>query len=261
MAVQKKENGDEIQVVSIRKGRITFQVIGTTPLILHRLSEKARRELLMPSPKKNQNEKATTLKHNPYEEYRDSADVSPDPESPTLLLIPAISFKCALARAAIDMPGSATKAAIGRLTYVVGDYVPVFGKPMLHMSIVRMSDMARTPDVRTRVILPEWACTLTIEFVTPILKDQAIANLLGGAGIMQGVGDYRTEKGKGNYGSFELTHDNASESRFKSICKMGRKVQVAGMESPECYDAETANLLSWFMGEAKRREFKIKEIA
>jgi len=215
----------------------------------------------MPSPKKNQNQKATTLKHNPYEEYRDSADVSLDPSSPTLLLIPAISFKCALARAAIDMPGSATKAAIGRLAWVVGDFVQVYGKPQLHMSIVRMSDMARTPDVRTRCIVPEWACSVTIEFATPILKEQAVTNLFAGAGILQGVGDYRTEKGKGTYGSFEPTHDDATEARYKAICKMGRKVQVEGMDNPECYDAETANLLSWFTGEAKRREFKIKEIA
>lgn len=251
------ERGDEIQVVQVKRGRVTFCVLGTTPLICHRLSEKARRELLLPSPKKTAADKATTLKHDPYEEYRNSADVFSDESAQTLLCIPAVSFKAAMRGAAIDLPGSATKAAIGRLCYVEGDYVPIYGLPKLHMSVVRMADMARTPDIRTRLIVPQWASIVTVNFVTPILKEVAVANLLAGAGITQGVGDWRTEKGKGNYGSFELCED--ADARFKALLKIGRKQQVAAMKDPECYDGETADLLTWFTGEAKRREFKVKE--
>lgn len=253
----KADAATEIDVVEVRRQRVTVRIVGTNPLILNCMSEKAMRELLMPSPKKNAQEKATTLKHNPYAEFRASADMSDDPRAPTLLQIPSTAFKGAMCSAAIDLPGSATRAAIGRLTYVEGDYVPIFGVPKLHMAIVRMADISRTPDVRTRVIVPQWACELTVSFVTPILKQGAVMNLLGGAGITQGVGDFRTQKGKGNYGSFEMVYDDETEERWKAIRKHGRKEQQAAMDSPECYDAETAKLLSWFDSEAKRRDFKV----
>lgn len=261
MAIKPKNAGapktEEIQVVQVKRGRVTFCVLGATPLIFHRLAQKASRELLLPSQKKNRNEKETTLKHDPYAEFRDSVHASNDDKSPTLLQLPSMSFKCALRNAAVDIPGSATKAAIGRLAYVEGDYVNVYGLPKLHMSIVRMADMARTPDVRTRAIVPQWGCYLTVSYVKPILNEQAIGNLLAGAGMMQGVGDFRTEKGKGNFGSFELVEE--TDPRFQALLKIGRKQQVEAMNNPECYDGEAAELLGWFNVEAKRREFKITD--
>jgi hypothetical protein len=247
---------EAISVMAVRRGFVTVCVLGTTPLLYHRLAQKAGRELLMPSPKKNRTEKETTLKHDPFAEYRDSVHTHNKPE--TLLCAPSMSFKCALRNAALDLPGSATKAAIGRLAYVEGDYVPVWGIPKLHMAIVRMADMSRTPDVRTRACLPQWATKLTIAFVKPILNEQVVLNLLAGAGIMQGVGDFRTEKGKGNFGSFELVEEG--DERFQRIvAEGGRDVQVEAMNTPEPYDGEAAELLGWFSSEAKRREFQTRQ--
>lgn len=258
MATKAKEASSEIQVVQVKRKRLTVKILGTSPILFNCLAEKTRAELLMPSVKKNKVERATTLKHNPYREFRDSADKNNDPNQPTLLQIPSTAFKGALCSAAIDLPGSATRAAIGRLTYVDGDYVGVYGKPKLHMAIVRMADISRTPDVRTRCCLPEWACELTISFVTPILAESAVLNLLAGAGITQGVGDFRTQKGKGNFGSFEMVHDDETEARWQRIvAEGGRAVQEQGMAEPECYDAEAAKLLAWFDTEAERRDFKV----
>jgi hypothetical protein len=45
---------------------------------------------------------------------------------------------------------------------------------------------------------------------------------------------------------------------FQRIIKtMGRKAQVKAMAEPECFDAETEELLSWFEAETKRRGFKV----
>ena len=256
---QGKDESNEIQVMRVNRTRMQMCLLGTTPLIYHRLAQKAKRELLMPSAKKTKVEKATTLKHDPFAEYRDSVHVSHDPKSPTLLVLPSVSLKAAMSNAAIDIPGSATRAAIGRLAYVENDFVPVWGVPKLHMCIVRMSDMARTPDVRTRACLVEWCCEVTVNFVTPLLTKDAIANLMAGAGITQGVGDFRTQKGKGNFGNFELVEPN--DPRVKALKKLGRAQQVAAMEAPEPYDGDTAELLDWFSSEAKRREFRFSEAA
>ena len=80
------------------------------------------------------------------------------------------------------------------------------------MSITRSADKNRTPDVRTRAILPEWACKLRIAYTKPILREQAIFNLLAAAGLQSGVGDWRQEKGSGSYGAFKLV--NADDPDF-----------------------------------------------
>lgn len=243
----------EIQILEINTGRLDFCVLGKTPLILNRMSEKAQRELLLPRGRKNAAEKAASLKHNPLEEYRASVYRDPDESAPTYLLMMATAFKGALRSAAMDLPGS-SKSQIGRLTFVEGQWVPIFGVPQIFMSVTRSADMNRTPDIRTRAILPEWACRVSITFVKPILRDQAVANLFAAAGITMGVGDFRPEKGKGNYGQFELVSED--NEQFQRIMKLGRADQVAAMEEPEPHDAETEDLLSWFDVEVRRRGFK-----
>lgn len=254
MAKPKQQTTEEISILEVSQGRADVCILGKTPLILNRMSEKAARELLLPR-KKTAADKAGSLKHNPPEEYRASAYKSSDPKAATRLLLLSTAFKGAMRSVAVDIPGAA-KAQIGRLTYVDGDYVDIYGIPKLFMSITRSADMNRTPDVRTRAIVPEWACRLSVTYVTPLLKEQAVVNLLAAAGIMRGVGDWRPEKGAGNYGQFELVSSN--DKRFLDIVKRGgAKAQDEALANPECYDAESAELLTWFTDEAGRRGFKV----
>jgi hypothetical protein len=229
-------------------------IVGTSPLVLNRMSEKAKHELLMPKGRKNAVERATSLKHIPIDEYRASAYTLKDASQPTLLALMSTSFKGALRTAALDMPG-AKKAQIGRLTYIPGDYVGIYGIPKLYMAIVRSADMNKTPDVRTRAIVPEWACSLRVTFVEPLIRVQAIANLLAAAGITIGVGDGRPEKGAMSYGQFRIC--DKDDPVYKSLLKTGgRKAQQAAMDTPVCYDDETTELLSWFDTERAARQLK-----
>lgn len=254
MAIKAAVKETEISVLAVTKNEIKFCILGNTPLILNRLSEKAKRELLMPKGKKNAAERASTLKHQPLQEYRSSPYKNSDPNHPTLLMLPAGAFKGSLKSAALDLPG-ASKSQIGRLTYIAGDNVDIYGVPMLLMSIVRSSDMNRTPDVRTRAILPEWACMLTVSFVEPMLRKQSVANLLAAAGISIGVGDFRPEKGSGNYGQFSIC--DATNKDFLRIMNQGRADQEKAMAEPQAYDDETGELLTWFESESKTRGFRL----
>ena len=245
----------EVDILTVETTRVPFYLVGETPIILHRLSQKAQNELLIPRGKKNAAEKAASLKHHPYEEFRSSAYTSDDEKSPTLIRQVATSFKGALRSAALDIPG-ATKTQVGRLTYVNGEYVNIFGVPKLLMSVVRNSDMNRTPDIRTRVIIPRWACTFEVTFIMPLLTEKAVANLLSAAGLMQGIGDFRPGKGAGTYGQFRLT--NPDDKEYQEIVKTGgRAVQVAAMAKAEPYDGESADMLSWFAEEVKARGLKV----
>jgi len=243
----------EITIMEVVRGRMDFCILGTSPLIMHRMSEKAWHELLAPKGRKNEAEKAANLKHDPIREFRDSPYLVSDSNAPALLALLATAFKGAMGTAALDMPG-ANKTQIGRLVYVSGDLLPVFGIPKVFMAITRSADMNKTPDVRTRAIVPEWACRLSIEFTKPILREQSIANLLSAAGFQSGVGDWRQGKGSGSYGSFKLV--SADDPDFVRICKtQGRAAQQDALDHPIAYNDETSEMLAWFDSEVKQRGF------
>lgn len=249
-----KKDQVEISILEVTQETIEYCVLGKTPFICNRMSEKVKNTLLFPKGRKTTAEKARTMKHNPFQEFRDSPYRLADEKAPTLLAHLATAFKRAIAGTALDIPG-ATKAQLSRLMWVEGEKTPLYGIPKLHMSVTRSADMNKTPDVRTRAIIPEWACKVTVRYTTPMLKEAVVSNLFAAAGLIQGVGDWRNEKGSGTFGQFELVAED--DPRFQRVLKEGdRAAQTAAMEKPECYDADTEELLSWFVAEADRRGFK-----
>lgn len=242
----------EIDVLVVDKGVLEFCVLGTTPLICNRPSQKVLQGLLMPKGRMNSAERATNLKHDPLEEYRNSPYRSTEEGSPTVIMHLASAFKGAIRSAALDMPG-ASKAQIGRLCWVEGERLPIFGVPQMLMSVVRSADIKRTPDVRTRAILPKWACKIRVNFTKPLLSERTVANLLAFGGIAQGIGDYRTEKGAGTYGSFELVGED--DIRYLSVLRDGgHDAQEAALEAPEYYDQDTEELYTWFVAEMEKKK-------
>jgi len=239
-------------ILQVTTGEFSVCLLGTSPLFFNCMSDRAQRELLMPRGRKNAVEKATSLKHDPIDEFRTSAEQTT--EGPTLIVLSSAAFKGALRTAALDMPG-AKKAQIGRLTYVTGDVTSIYGVPKLDMRGVRSADMNKTPDIRTRAIMPEWACELTITFVRPLIQAQAVANLLAAAGITIGVGDGRPEKGALSFGQFRLTDRNDPD--VQRIMKTGaREAQVEAMAHPVCYNEKSTELLAWYQAERGRRQLK-----
>lgn len=254
MAIGKKKD-DLIEVLKVARGSLTYCLRGTSPLILHRMSEKAKRELLLPSGRKTAADKASSMKHNPVAEFRASAYMMHGDGHPTRLAQVSTAFKKAIASTALDMPGAA-KAQIARLTYVEGEYVGIYGIPKLFMAVTRSSDINRTPDVRTRAILPEWAAFVTVTFVMPQVRESVVSDLLAAAGIMRGVGDWRPEKGSGSFGQFQVVAaDDADFQRI--VATQGREAQDDALANPQPYDFETEEMLSWFNVETARRGFKV----
>lgn len=249
----KKEKDDSIVITEVFEGRVDAVIVGRSPLVLNRMSEKAKRQLLFPPPRKTTADKAATMKHNPLQEFRASAHQLPS--GPTLLAIPAASVKKAIASASLDMPGSVSKAKIGRLAWVPGEYLPVYGLPQIYTAVARMADINRTPDVRIRAIVGRWAIPVQVNFVEPILNPTIVLNLLSAAGLYIGVGDGRNEKGSLSFGQFEVmsTAQAAKDKRVQAIFAEGRDTQIAAMETPEPYDEETRELLSWFDAELQTK--------
>lgn len=251
--MQKKKVEDTIHISEIEMDDITFNVVGISPMIMNRFSLKAWQELLFPAKKANRAEKEQSLKHDPLAEFRGALYLNRNSKSPARFHVPNGMFHGALASAALDIPG-ATKSKIERLTKIVDVNIDLFGVPHLFMAMVRNSDINRTPDVRTRPIFPEWACRVTVRYVKNILTQRTVASLLGAAGHIIGIGDWRGEKG-GPYGSFRLAAENDAE--FKAIIgKQGAKAQQAAYDNPIYFDEDTAELMGWFQAELVRRERK-----
>jgi hypothetical protein len=249
----KAEGGSEITVMEVQIGEFECYVLGNTPIILHRMSQKDRGKLLSPGPKANAAEKQARLKHDPLREFRDAAHVIKQEGAGTLLGMPASAFKGCLRSAATDLPGT-KKAQIGRLTYVVGEMIEIYGVPQILCSVTRSSDIKKTPDIRTRPIIPRWAARLVVRYIKPQLREQGVVNLLVAAGMYIGVGDWRTEKGAGTYGQFRLCAPD--DPLYLEIVRTGgREAQKEAMDDPTPYDADTGELLAWFDAEVKRRGF------
>jgi hypothetical protein len=248
--MQKKEStsNPEIHIEPVKTGIVHVCIVGRSPLICNRMSEKAMRTLLLPGGKMNAAQKAVNLKHDPLKEFRDSVYTNPEQGSTRIQGLNSF-FKKGMMTAAVDIP-HAKKAQIGRLVYLPEDRVDIYGVPKLMMSVTRSSDQNHTPDVRTRAILPRWAGRFPIHYRIPFFNDTTIVNLLASAGVTAGAGDWRIEKG-GSYGRYELVNDDDAE--FLSLLEEGREAQDLALANPVAYNDETQSLLEWFAIELDRR--------
>jgi len=247
-----KEKNLTIEISPVDQQSVTVSVVGVTPLLMNRLSEKARHGLILP-PRKSSGKKPSGLKHDPIEEFQASPYRLRGDDAPTLLAGLSTWFKGAMRTAALDTEDT-SKAEIGRLAYVEGDYIPIYGVPKLHMAIVRQAGINKTPDVRTRAILPKWAAQFTVTFISPKLNAHSVMNLIGRGGVCSGVGDWRPEKG-GRFGQFRIANPDDAELQA-ILASGGKEAQEAAMASPAPYDDEVAELLSWFEVEVKRMGLK-----
>lgn len=239
---------EAIEVEPLRVGQISVWIRGVTPFICNRMAGKAMRELLNPSGKKTKAEKEQKLKHDPLAEFRNSMSVRKG-SGKTRIVFPSPAIKGAIATAALETKGT-NRTQIGRLVWVQGESVDLYGVPQLHMAVVRSADMNRTPDVRTRAIISEWCIACTIMFVRPQMTEATIMQLLSNGGLIVGIGDFRQEKGKGNFGQFEISSEKACAAIVRNG---GLKQQDAAIKNPKCFDAETEELLAWFAADVKRR--------
>lgn len=240
-----------IQIPPLRRGIMTLRVIGETPMFMNRMAAKAKRTLLVGGTRKTKAERVE-LKHDPFAEFVDSMEQVPD--GPTALGLRVVAFKAAMCTAALETAGI-TKTSAQKLLFFPNEFVPLYGLPQLRMNVVRSADMNRTPDVRTRAFLPRWGFEIEVHHVLPQLSQTAVATLAANAGILIGLGDFRQEKGKGNFGLFSISDADSADPRWNDLVKNhGRAAQLAAIADPISADPDTDELLQFFISEKDRRK-------
>lgn len=253
--MQPKNKEMAIQIQELLTGECKVPILGTSPLIMNAMHGKTAHGLVLPPPKGSRNK---DVKHVPMEEFEQSMHMIQDLGAPTAVCIPATAFKGAMCTAALELPDT-KKAQIGRLTWVDGYRVPIWGVPQIYMARVVQAGPGHTPDIRTRAIFPEWASLVPVRFVKPHLNQTTIANLLQAGGLIAGVGDGRQEKGKLSFGQFRVV--SPSDKDFLHLIKaQGRAEQMKAMEAPECFDEPTAEILTWYAEECTRRGLKVRQV-
>ena len=195
------------------------------------------------------------IKHNPEEEFRDS--VYKKSHGKTHLYFPPAAIKQAMATAAIETKGVA-KTNVQRLIFLPELETEIYGRPYLKIDTVRMANINKTPDMRTRAYLPEWCAEINISFVQPTLSAVDVYTLLQNAGSIVGLGDFRQEKGRGAYGCFTVTGEgmpNWEEHKedWERITQDGMIAQQHALANPEYADEMTEELMSYLNEERARR--------
>lgn len=199
-------DGMNIVIPPILNKVMEIEIVGTTPLLVHAWSHKARQQMLDKQMKKAKGAKGAK---DPEADYKDSLYVSTEGWTG----IPCGGVKGCLVnacRAVDDLPMTIAKRMIfiraqGR-TEGGMELVRIHGKHEMHEAMVRIDNGAST-DIRFRAIYPQWSMKLEIEYLSNIISAEMIANLVNLAGFMEGLCEHRPGSPKsntGNLGRFEI---------------------------------------------------------
>lgn len=195
-----KTKEETIEIPRIEIGYLEILLIGDSPLIMHKWSEKAKKEMLdkqMKVAKKGREAK------DPQKDYEDSIYYI-DAEK-TKYGFPAVAFKNAAVSACRFTEGTKMTVARGAF-HVEGEFVEVLeSEPNMREDMVRVG--MGTADIRYRAEFPNWKAKVRVAYNRHALSKEQIVNLFNLAGFGVGVGEWRPEK-DGSYGRFHVGTEN-----------------------------------------------------
>jgi len=183
-----------IEIDRIAAETIAVPIIGTSPLIVHRWSEKAKRQMLDAM----QGRKTPKESKNPEAEYEASIYRLKDgtPGFPTL------AFKDATVGGARFYGKDVSMTALKQFLFFRGEpgndgklLARIEGECTMREDPVRIGKGA---DMRYRGEFLEWRAVLEVTYVTSALTRGSVLSLIDAGGMGVGVGEWRPEKNGGN---------------------------------------------------------------
>jgi hypothetical protein len=183
-----------IKIPKIAIGHLEITLVGDSPLICHKWSEKAKKEMLDKQMKAATEGKAAK---DPQRDYEESLYVLPGGGG---YGFPCVAFKDAAVSACRFSEGITMTIARGAF-HVVGELAKIDGEPSMREDMVRIG--MGTADIRYRGQFEKWRVTVMITYNKSALSPQQIVNLFKIAGFGVGVGEWRPEK-NGSYGRFHV---------------------------------------------------------
>lgn len=197
-----------IAIDRIKAETLLIPIIGTAPLIIHRFSEKAKKQMLDAM----QGKKNPKQPKDPEAEYEAAFYRFKDGKG---YGFPVIGFKAAAVEASRFYDKSVTKVGLRQYLFVTGeigvDGVPlarIEGEPHMREDVVRVGQGGT--DLRYRPEFSEWSTTLELTYVSSCLTRDSVLSLIDAAGMGVGVGEWRPER-QGAMGTFAIDQDRQVE--------------------------------------------------
>jgi hypothetical protein len=186
-----------IQIPEFNRGLLRIVIQGLSPLITHKFSEKAIRDI-----EKAQKKEAKVAKppRNPEEEFLGGLYVID--EATERYGFPSAGIKKALVNAGGRFADEQMTVLRGLINILPGDLVEIHGsKPEMRRDPVRLT--GGTTSLAYRPMFREWQIGMDVRYNKGLTTPDQIANLFNIAGFAVGIGDWRPEK-NGNFGQFEI---------------------------------------------------------
>lgn len=213
MAIKKESvQAQDVKVPKIETRNAIIHIVGDTPLIVHKWSSKAKKEMLG-----KQTGAAKTKGHDKKDPVRDFIDslywLDHEPEEKNeegfekalaegaRFGFPTIAFKAAAVAAGYRAGVTANLVSMRGAFYILGEYAEIHGTPEIREDTVRLGGISRSADLRYRGMFRNWETALTVRYNSGVLTLDQLVNLFNLGGFACGVGEWRMEKG-GTFGSF-----------------------------------------------------------
>jgi len=183
-----------------------IKLVGDSPVIFHRWSDKARKEMLGKQMKEAKQAKAAK---DPWQDFCESLYwLTPRPDKPTEADVegatfgaPSVWFKSAAVDACSHVDG-VTKVQARGAFHVNGEFVEMHGDgPYMREDMVRIA--MGTADIRHRGEFHDWHVVVSVRYNASVLSAEQIINLFNVAGFATGCGEYRPSR-DGSFGMFHV---------------------------------------------------------
>lgn len=202
----------EVMIPAIDIKTAMIKVVGDSPLIVHKWSEKAKKEML-----DKQMKKAKTKGHDAKDPVADFIDsiywLEGEPVKKTesgfvdaikngaRFGFPSVAFKAAAVSAGYRAGVTKDKVSMNAAFHIDGEFVEIHGVPQMREDMVRVG--MGTADIRHRGEFQEWYAVFPVRYNAGAISIEQLVNLFSLGGFACGVGEWRPEKG-GCYGMFHV---------------------------------------------------------
>jgi hypothetical protein len=197
-----KTKSASVEILEFQIREVTIPIVGISPLIVHKFSEKAQKMISDKQAGKAKNKKHDIrVPESDFEEAKHKSPLGWDG-------FPAAGFKAAMIRGCkmIGMVMKDTQTSFFiKANCEETQLVQIFGEVRMRTDMVRVG--MGSADIRYRPEYVNWTAELTIEFNSGVLSLDQIYQMVKAAGYGCGVGEMRPEKGKFNYGRFKLAQE------------------------------------------------------
>ena len=191
----------QVSISRIDAETLRVPILGTAPLIVHKFSEKAKRQMLDAM----QGRKSPKVAKDPEQDYEEAFYRLDD----GAYGFPVIAFKAATVGACRFFGKSMPMTLARQCVFFDAEFsktdgqklARIDGSPHMREDVVRVG-MGGT-DLRYRPEFTEWSTTVEVVYVKSMLTRESVLSLIDAGGMGVGVGEWRPEK-KGDFGTYQI---------------------------------------------------------